>query len=109
MTIVAAGRTSPRTSACALDTASTDAGPVTNMRVRTTWSMRAPASTSAASMISKHLFAWAYGSGSTEPSGQTGAVPETITRSPTRMARENPILLSNGDPELTRLRSLRGA
>lgn len=109
MTIVDAGRTSPKTSACALDAASTHSGLVTNMRVRTTWSVRAPASTSAASMISRHLLAWTYGSGSTEPSGQTGAVPETITRSPTRTAREKPILLSNGDPELTRLRSFRGA
>jgi hypothetical protein len=45
-----------------------------------------------------------YGSGSTEPSGQIGAVPETMTRSPRRMARQKPIVFSKGEAEKTRRR-----
>src|SRR2546430_11926294 len=76
------------------------------MRVRTTSSTEAPASPRAVAMISKHRLAWTYGSGSTDPSGQTGAVPETMTRSPMRIARQKPIVFSNGEPELTRRRSV---
>src|SRR3989440_10342221 len=76
------------------------------MRVRTTSSTVAPASPRAVTMISKHRLAWMYGSGSTDPSGQTGAVPDTTTRSPMRMARQKPIVFSKGDPELTRRRSV---
>jgi hypothetical protein len=75
-----------------------------NIRVRTTSSSDDPASASAVPMISKQRLACAYGSGSTEPSGQIGAVPETMTRSPTRTARQNPIVSSKGDPDLTRRR-----
>jgi hypothetical protein len=41
-------------------------------------------------MISKQRRAWTFTSGGQDPSGQTGAVPDTITRSPTRTARLNP-------------------
>src|SRR4051794_35240147 len=78
------------------------------MRVRTTCSGSAPASRSADTMISRQRRAWASGSGSQEPSGQTGAVPATITRSATRIAREKPMVGSNGEPELMRVRSLIG-
>ena len=59
----------------------------------------------AAVMISRHRFGLHAGSGSQEPSGHTGAVPETKIRSPTRSARENPIVSSYGDPDETRRRS----
>src|SRR5207253_5681143 len=72
--IVAVGHASARTSPCALPTASASLVSVTNMRVRTTWSRDAPASSSAVAMISRQRLAWTYGSGSTEPSGHTGAV-----------------------------------
>ncbi len=52
-------------------------------------------------MISKQRRAWAPASGAQEPSGHTGAVPDTSTRSPTRTARLKPMEASNGDPELT--------
>src|SRR2546430_11984493 len=78
------------------------------MRVRTTSPRPAPASARAASMISRQRRAWTPGSGSHEPSGQTGAVPDTSTRSPTRTARLNPMVGSKGDPEDTRCRSLTG-
>jgi hypothetical protein len=55
-------------------------------------------------MISKQRAAWASGSGSQDPSGQMGAVPETSTRSPTRRARLNPTTGSYGEPEATRWR-----
>ena len=61
------------------------------MRVRTTSAALAPASSSAAAMISKQRAAWVSGSGSHEPSGQTGPVPETSTRSPLRTARLKPM------------------
>jgi len=44
-----------------------------------------------------------------EPSGQIGAVPDTMTRSSTRIARQKPILASKGEPELTRFLSVRVA
>ena len=72
-----------------------------NMRVRTTSAGPAPASRSAATMISKQRRACTAGSGSHDPSGQIGAVPETNTRSPTRTARLMPILGSYGEPEET--------
>jgi hypothetical protein len=56
-------------------------------------------------MISKQRRAWISGSGSQLPSGQIGAVPETMTRLPTRTARLNPIDDSNGDPDRMRFRS----
>ena len=43
-------------------------------------------------MISKQRRACTPASGSHEPSGQIGAVPDTSTRSPTRTARLMPIL-----------------
>ncbi len=42
-------------------------------------------------MISKQRRVWAAGSGSQLPSGQTGAVPETMILPPTRRARLKPI------------------
>ena len=59
----------------------------------------------AVAMISRHRRVWAPTSSWQVSSGHTGAVPDTTTRSPTRTARENPILRSNGDPELIRTRS----
>jgi ADP-ribose pyrophosphatase YjhB (NUDIX family) len=53
-------------------------------------------------MISKHLAAWTSAEGSHEPSGQMGAVPETISRSPILTAREKPKAASKGDPDLAR-------
>ena len=47
---------------------------------------------SAAITISQQRAAWPYAStGGSPPSGMTGAVPETNTRSPTTSARENPM------------------
>lgn len=69
--------------------------------VRMTSSAVPPASVRAASMISRHRLAWAPGSGSTDPSGQIGAVPATATLFPTLTARLNPNLGSKGDPEDT--------
>lgn len=56
-------------------------------------------------MISRQRRAWTSGSGSHEPSGHTGAVPDTSTRSPTRTARLKPILGSQGEPDETRRRA----
>ena len=84
-------------------------GSSTYMRVRTTCPGPAPASARAVRMISRQRAAWASGSGSQEPSGQIGAVPETSTRSPTRTARLNPITGSYGDPEATRRRCVMAA
>ena len=81
-------------------------GPSRNIRVRTTCRRSAPASSSAAPMISKQRAAWTSGSGSHDPSGQTGAVPDTRTRSPTRTARLNPMVGSKGEPEEIRCRSV---
>src|SRR3954469_2704658 len=75
------------------------------MRVRTTCSAPAPASDSACRMISKQRRACTAGSGSQEPSGHTGAVPDTSTRSPARIAREKPIGASKGEPDDARRRS----
>ena len=47
----------------------------------------APSSARASATISRQRRAWAAGSGSHEPSGHTGPVPDTQTRSPTRIAR----------------------
>jgi hypothetical protein len=76
------------------------------VRVRTTSAGRPPSSARAARMMAKHRRAWVAGSGSHDPSGQTGAVPLTTTRCPTRTARLNPIRDSNGDPDDTRRRSM---
>ena len=43
-------------------------------------------------MISRQRRAWTAGSGSQDPSGHTGAVPDTKTCRPTRTARENPMV-----------------
>src|SRR5438309_12024510 len=69
------------------------------MRVRTMSSALQPAPASAPRMISKQRSAFTSGSGSHDPSGHTGAVPDTSTRSPTTRARLNPMVGSNGDPE----------
>jgi hypothetical protein len=49
--------------------------------------------------------AWLKTSGSQEPSGHTGPVPDTSTRSPARIAREKPIGPSNGESDVARRRS----
>ncbi len=90
---------SPKISPCTAPTASAYAASVRYMRVRTTCAADAPNSPSAARMISRQRRACAAGSGSTSPDGHTGAVPETSTRSPTRTARLNPMLASNGEPD----------
>ncbi len=72
-----------------------------NMRVRTTSRGSAPASRSAVTMISKHRRAWTAASGSQDPSGQIGAVPDTSTRSPARTARLIPMRGSYGEPDDT--------
>src|SRR5687767_2525389 len=76
-----------------------------NTRVRTTSPALAPRSSKAARMISKQRRACTSGSGSQEPSGQIGAVPDTSTLSPTRTARLIPILPSYGEPDEARRRS----
>ena len=53
-------------------------------------------------MISKQRRACASAPGSHDQSGQTGAVPETRTRSPTRTAREKPTFSSHGEPDEAR-------
>jgi hypothetical protein len=102
--IVAAGRTSPKTAPCTAPTESASAGSTRNIRVRTTSRIPAPASVSAASMIAKQRRAWRPASSGHEPSGNTGPVPETRTRSPTRTAREKPMVGSKGEPEEMRRR-----
>lgn len=92
--MVEAGLIPENTSPCASPIALLSAASVMNIRVRTTSSARAPASPRAASMICRQRRAWAPGSGSTEPSGQMGAVPATMTWSPIRTARQNPIVPS---------------
>ena len=82
---------------------------VMNIRVRTTLSSPAPDSASASRMISKHRRAWSPAPSGQPPPGSTGPVPETITRSPTRMARLNPMVGSNGEPEETPCRSVMAA
>lgn len=52
-------------------------------------------------MISRQRRVCAAGSGSHDPSGHTGAVPDTKTWLPARSAREKPMVDSNGDPEET--------
>ena len=57
-------------------------------------------------MISRQRAACRPGSGSTSPSGQIGAVPDTTTRLPSRIALLNPMTASYGEPEDTRTRSV---
>jgi hypothetical protein len=71
-------------------------------RVRTTSVIEAPASVSAASMISRQRRVCTAASSGQLPSGHTGAVPDTSTLLSTRTARLNPIRGSNGEPEDTR-------
>jgi len=58
-------------------------------------------------MISMQRAACTPASGSQEPSGQIGAVPDTATRSPTRTAREKPIDASKGEPDVDLIRAMR--
>src|SRR3954453_24224645 len=74
------------------------------MRVRTTSSSLAPSSSSASATISTQRRICPAGSASSSP---TGPVPDTSTRSPTRMARLNPMTDSNGEPDEPRCRSTR--
>ena len=69
------------------------------MRVRTTSSSEAPASPSAATMISKHRRACMPASSGQRPPVTTGPVPDTTTRSPTRTARLKPMVGSNGESD----------
>jgi hypothetical protein len=105
MTIVAAGWTSSKSSPCTALTASAAAGSVKYIRVRMTAERSVPASPSAVLMISKQRRACSPGSVGHEPSGQIGPVPDTSTRSPTRTAREKPMLGTNGEPDVTFLRA----
>ena len=73
--------------------------------MRTTSAAEAPASASAATTISQARRAWSAVDSGQPPSGMTGPVPETSTRSPVRTARENPITGSYGEPELIRRRA----
>src|SRR5919206_2469069 len=101
---VHAGFVSAKTSPWARMTSSMRLGSVTKIRVRTTSAAVAPASSSAARMISRHRRAWPYASagGSASP-GMTGAVPLTKTRSPATTAREYPYRSSHVEPdEITR-------
>src|ERR1700722_14380198 len=68
--------------------------------------MLAPTSISAVVMMSRQRVAWTATSSGHEPSGHTGAVPETITRALTRSARLKPIVFSNGEPDEARTRSV---
>ena len=54
-------------------------------------------------MISRQRRVCASTDGSTTSSGQIGAVPATTTRSPTRTARLNPAIGSNGTPRRHKL------
>src|SRR5262245_46238667 len=78
------------------------------MRVRTTSRSDPPSSLSAVDATRNARIAWAWTSGSQEPSGHTGPVPETSTRSPARIAREKPIGPSNGESDVARCRSAIG-
>src|SRR5690349_23813225 len=75
------------------------------MRVRTTSRKAAPSSVNAIPATLNARIAWLNTSGSQEPSGHTGPVPDTSTRSPARIAREKPIGPSNGESEVARRRS----
>src|SRR5688500_5805488 len=78
------------------------------MRVRTTASALAPASSSAARMISKQRCACPYASaGGSASSGIPGAVPLTYTWPPATTAREYPMIGSYFPPEEMRRRSTR--
>ncbi len=100
--MVAAGRTRPSTSPCTAPTAVAVAAEVRYIRVRTTSSSVAPASANAAATISKQRRACASAPSGHAPSGTTGPVPETRTRSPARTARLNPMFGSKGEPDDTR-------
>ncbi len=106
MTIVEAGRMSPKNSPWTVPIAPASAGSVMNMRVRTTSEAEPPSSSIAARMMANTRRVWAVASpGVDDPSGSTGAVPETRMRSPTRIAREKPIEASNGDEDWVEWRS----
>src|SRR4051794_19070100 len=75
------------------------------MRVRTTSRSAASSSLSAIPATLNARIAWLKTSGSQDPSGHTGPVPDTSTRSPARTAREKPIGPSNGESEVARRRS----
>jgi hypothetical protein len=51
-------------------------------------------------MISKQRRACTPASAGHDPSGHTGPVPETTTWDPTRTARLNPMVGSNGEPDV---------
>jgi vancomycin resistance protein YoaR len=99
--IVEAGRAASNTSPCAVDAAGSWARSVRKVRVRTTSPTVPPSSWSAPTAISQQRRAWVSGSGSTDPSGQIGAVPETKMCWPLRTARLNPTDFSYGDPLFT--------
>ena len=99
--IVAAGPTSPKTPRAGVD--APVAVSTRNIRVRTTSPIPAPASARAVSMIVKQRRAWALtSSGALSRPGTRGWSRETRTRSPTRTAREKPMVGSKGDPEAMR-------
>ena len=94
-----------KTSPCAAIAPSASAAGVSSVRVRTTSLAEAPASARAARTISQQRRAWSAVDSGQPPSGMTGPVPETRTRSPARTAREKPITGSYGEPEAIRWRS----
>ena len=76
-TMVVAGRMSPNTLPWTRETTSASPASTRYMRVRMTCCGPAPACSSAPRMISRQRRAWTSTSGSHEPSGQIGAVPDT--------------------------------
>src|SRR3984957_13719578 len=104
--MVEAGRIWSNIARCTAPIASASPVDVMNIRVRTTSAMEAPDSLKVAAMISKHRRAWRPASSGHVPSGHTGPVPDTRTRSPTWTARLNPMIASNGEPEEMRTGSL---
>ena len=97
-TMVLAGRTSLKTSPWTAPTASASARWDDQLTGTDHVGGRAPEVTERPSATPQHRWAWTAGSGSTLPSGHTGAVPLTATVSPTRTARENPDRRLRGRP-----------
>ena len=94
------GAPAPKTSPCARPTSRQSSASTRYVRVRTTCSGPAPASRSAARMISRQRRACSYAPARpTRPRGGIGAVPATCTCRPATNARENPISGSNGEPD----------
>ncbi len=87
-TIVVAGRIAPNTSACAAPISCHCEMSVTNMRVRTTSSMRPPSASTAARMMASARRVCAPAVVANVPSASIPTVPETAIVLPARTARE---------------------